>query len=106
MLYTGDFRYDDSMKEEWKGIKRIPKLTLLHVDDTCFCKNRRMLSGRAYSREEASEKLGSLISRMKRNYVNSYSFAISIRRAIIKSILCVVRKRICIHIAVFEVIDG
>ena len=106
MLYTGDFRYDDSMKEEWKGIKKIPKLTLLHVDDTCFCKNRRMLSGRAYSREEASEKLGFLISRMKSNYVNSYSFAISIRRAIIKSILCVVRKRICIHIAVFEVIDG
>ena len=33
MLYSGDFRYDESMKEEWKGIKKIPKLTLLHVDE-------------------------------------------------------------------------
>ena len=60
MLYTGDFRYDESMKEEWKGIKRIPKLTLLHVDDTCFCENRKEYSG----------------SGMKSNYVNSYSFAL------------------------------
>ena len=76
MLYTGDFRYDESMKEEWKGIKRIPKLTLLHVDDTCFCKNRKEYSGRTCSREEASKKLDLCIRRMKNNYVNSYSFAL------------------------------
>lgn len=76
MLYTGDFRYDESMKEEWKGIKRIPKLTLLHVDDTCFCENRKEYSGRTCSREEASKKLDLWISGMKSNYVNSYSFAL------------------------------
>ena len=76
MLYTGDFRYDESMKEEWKGIKKIPKLTLLHVDDTCFCENRKEYSGRTYSREEASKKLDLWISGMKSNYVNSYSFAL------------------------------
>ena len=76
MLYTGDFRYDDSMKEEWKGIKRIPKLTLLHVDDTCFCKNKKEFSGRTYSREEASKKLYTLIKKMKRNYVLFSFFAL------------------------------
>ena len=76
MLYSGDFRYDESMKEEWKGIKKIPKLTLLHVDDTCFCKNRKEFSGGTNSREESSKKLDLWISRMKSNYVNSYSFAL------------------------------
>ena len=76
MLYTGDFRYDESMKEEWKGIKRIPKLTLLHVDDTCFCKNKKEFSGRTYSREEASKKLYTLIKKMKRNYVLFSFFAL------------------------------
>ena len=76
MLYTGDFRYDDSMKEEWKGIKRIPKLTLLHVDDTCFCKNRIEFSGRTYSREEVSKKMYTLIKKMQSNYVLLSFFAL------------------------------
>lgn len=41
------------MKEEWKGIKKIPKLTLLHVDDTCFCKNEKGKMYKTLTKKEA-----------------------------------------------------
>ena len=74
MLYTGDFRYDDSMKEEWKGIKRIPKLTLLHVDDTCFCKNEKGKMYKTLTKKEAIGNIQTIMNDLSNKGIIQYVF--------------------------------
>ena len=77
MLYTGDFRYDDSMKEEWKGIKRIPKLTLLHVDDTCFCKNEKGKRYKTLTKKEAIGNIQTIMSDLSKKGFKQFVFKCS-----------------------------
>ena len=54
MLYTGDFCYNNKMKDYCKSIiSIIPSLTLLHVDDTACLLNKDSLTGIPYSRNDA-----------------------------------------------------
>ncbi len=70
MLYTGDFCYNNKMKDYCKSIiSIIPSLTLLHVDDTACLLNKGIFSGIPYSREDAISTIHYLISRMKRGSV-------------------------------------
>ena len=77
MLYTGDFRYDESMKEEWKGIKRIPKLTLLHVDDTCFCKNENGKVYKTLTKKEAIVSVQTIMKDLSNKRITQYVFKCS-----------------------------
>ena len=74
MLYTGDFRYDESMKEEWKGIKRIPKLTLLHVDDTCFIKNEKGKMYKTLTKKEAIVNVQTIMKDLSNKGITQYVF--------------------------------
>ena len=77
MLYTGDFRYDESMKEEWKGIKRIPKLTLLHVDDTCFCKIENGKVYKTLTKKEAIVSVQTIMKVLSNKRITQYVFKCS-----------------------------
>ena len=77
MLYTGDFRYDESMKEEWKGIKRIPKLTLLHVDDTCFCKNEKGKMYKTLTKKEAIDNIQTIMRVLSKKRITQFVFKCS-----------------------------
>ena len=77
MLYTGDFRYDESMKEEWKGIKRIPKLTLLHVDDTCFCKIENGKVYKTLTKKEAIVSVQTIMKVLSNKRIKQYVFKCS-----------------------------
>ena len=75
MLYTGDFRYDDNMKEEWKEIKNdVMKLTLLHVDDTCFCVNEKGQMYQTLKKEDAKDNVLKIMKDLGERGVKQYVF--------------------------------
>lgn len=70
MLYTGDFCYNNRMKEYCRGLNTIiPSLTLLHIDDTACLLNKDSLTDIPYYRNDAEKTVHYLISRMKRGSV-------------------------------------
>ena len=72
MLYTGDFCYNNIMKDYCKSINSIiPSLTLLHVDDTACLLNKNSFTGIPYSREDAINTIHYLINKMKKGKVQN-----------------------------------